>query len=461
MKKLPLLISFVLYSFLNFKSYAQEDGKLLMALEKSPHPDAKNCDDFGYCWGDHKAEGKEKFQFYSDKFNYGKDFWAEAEPNLDWLLENIPYLQESIYINGYKIYNYLLKQSKDKERKLELQDKILDLFDKRLEYFGNDPEVLDRKGTKAYPFLASRGKENFETLFSLYQEIIEKRGNNTSRINLQYYMATVSLLKQTGKLSEEEVLNYHDQIISIIDFNKENTTDTTELEAWTEAENKVDDILNKVIKFDCEMINKRIGTELKSHPEDIGISKRALKYLIKAECYDDPLFLVAAEGVYHSDPKAGLARTIGKKYALSEDFETAIEWYGKALKNETRPEKKANYLLENARLLSAVGRKAEARSNAFEAVELDPGKSVEAYTFVGDLYMTSNNSCKGMKPVSQRLIFLAAYDMYKIAGNQSKMAAAMAQFPSIEEIFTEGYKEGESIEVGCWIGGSTTLRRRK
>ncbi|MBX2844227.1 MAG: tetratricopeptide repeat protein [Flammeovirgaceae bacterium] len=462
MKKLICLVSIILFSIYNLLvCYAQEENKLLMAVEKSPHPDAKNCDDFGYCWGDNKDDGKKKFQYYSDRFNYGKDFWAEAEPNLDWLLENIPYVQESIYINGYKVYNHLLKQTNDKERKIELQNKILDLFDNRLEYFGDDPEVLERKGSKAYPFLASRGKENYETLFNLYKEIIEKRGNKTSRINLQYFMATVSLLKQTGKLSEEEVLNYHEQIISIIEFNKENALDKDDLEAWNEAENKVDDILNKVIKFDCEMINKRIGSELKEHPEDIRISKRALRYLIKAECYDDPLFLVAAEGVYQSDPKAGLARTIAKKYALSNDFETAIDWYEKALEKENRPEKKSNYLLENAKLLSVVGRKSEARNNAFKAVELDAGNSTEAYTFVGDLYMTSNNNCKGTKPVSQRLIYLAAYDMYKMAGSQNKMKTAMAQFPSIEEIFTEGFKEGESIDVGCWIGGTTTLRRRK
>jgi hypothetical protein len=50
--------------------------------------------------------------------------------------------------------------------------------------------------------------------------------------------------------------------------------------------------------------------------------------------------------------------------------------------------------------------------------------------------------------------------MYAKAGDNSGMANARQQFPSITDAFTLGKKEGESMNVGCWIGGTTTLRLR-
>ena len=50
--------------------------------------------------------------------------------------------------------------------------------------------------------------------------------------------------------------------------------------------------------------------------------------------------------------------------------------------------------------------------------------------------------------------------MYRKSGDQKSMANAKAQFPSIEDIFTENYSEGDSFKVGCWINETVTLQRR-
>ena len=40
------------------------------------------------------------------------------------------------------------------------------------------------------------------------------------------------------------------------------------------------------------------------------------------------------------------------------------------------------------------------------------------------------------------------------------MAKSKEQFPSIEDIFNESLKEGDVIEVDCWINESVKLQRR-
>ena len=97
---------------------------------------------------------------------------------------------------------------------------------------------------------------------------------------------------------------------------------------------------------------------------------------------------------------------------------------------------------------------------AYEALSAKPG-SKEAYNLIGNLYFTSFDDCKGeQSQVQDRAIFIAAYDMYKKAGNSAQMAASKEQFPSIEDIFNEGKEEGDQVTIGCWINTTVNLQRR-
>src|SRR5690606_5465910 len=107
---------------------------------------------------------------------------------------------------------------------------------------------------------------------------------------------------------------------------------------------------------------------------------------------------------------------------------------------------------------ASKGNKSAARNYYLEAARL--GKK-EGFERVGDLYYGSLDQCaKRERQVEDRMVYLAAYEMYQRAGNSEKMAAAKAQFPSIEEIFTAGLKEGDTKQAGCWIGESVTLKAR-
>ena len=106
------------------------------------------------------------------------------------------------------------------------------------------------------------------------------------------------------------------------------------------------------------------------------------------------------------------------------------------------------------------GNKRNSRSLAYEALSVKPG-SAEAYNLIGNLYFLSFDDCKGGESrVKDRGVYLAAYEMYQKAGNTKQMAAAEAQFPSIEEIFSESYEEGQKLTVDCWINESVTIKRR-
>ena len=122
--------------------------------------------------------------------------------------------------------------------------------------------------------------------------------------------------------------------------------------------------------------------------------------------------------------------------------------------------KKADIYLKLAKMKGSGGMKSTAREFANKALGVDPSNK-DAFKFIGDLYMTSFDACAGKKDiVLDRAIFIAAYNMYRKAGDGAAMARAKAQFPSIDKIFELGYEEGQQIKVNCWVNTSVTLERR-
>jgi tetratricopeptide (TPR) repeat protein len=131
-----------------------------------------------------------------------------------------------------------------------------------------------------------------------------------------------------------------------------------------------------------------------------------------------------------------------------------------ALTMATTQKDKSEVLTILGTLEMKKGNKVAARDLFLQANAADP-TNLEALSKIGDLYMNSFDDCKKLKSKAEdRLIYLAAYDMYARAKDAEGMAKAKAQFPSVEEIFEMTWNKGDTKSIDCWIGGSVSLRTR-
>lgn len=444
MKTIPLLaLSAFLFTQITF---AQSDG----------------CED-GWCWGADPGAAKEKYALFSDGIQL-KDYANAVEP-FKWLEANTPNLNVGLYIKGVTLYEELLKkegkEGKDPQKIREYQDKVLSLYDDRIKYFGEEADVIERKGRKIYFYYKDReDSDKWQKMYDVYNKAFELNGKSSSRSNFTFLMLSIVNLKARKVYTEDEVLSQYENISEKIEQNVSETKGA-EQEKWVDLQDKIDDLLSKAVTIDCNFVRDKWGDKLMNEPEDLKTAKRAIKYMLNDKCTDDPLFLKAAENVFSIEPTAGLAGTIAQKYQIEKDYDTAIEWKNKAIDLATDdPEKQAELTYDIALFKSVQGKIIESRKEAMKAIELHESIAGKSYELIGDLYMRSSSQCSDPNPVKARAVFLAAYDMYARSGNSSKMAQARAQFPSVQDIFTMGMQEGESISVGCWIGVSTQIRKR-
>lgn len=401
-----------------------------------------------------KEQAEEKNVLYNDARKSGD--YNSAAQNLTWLLENTPDLNPSIYINGAKIYKELEKKATGDEKKA-YQEKVMEMYDLRVKYFGKEGTVLNYKAYDAYKYYKD-DKAKSKWLYDLFERAYELNGKNIGSQNLVAYMDVVRRYKlRGGDITDEQILDRYSKVMEIIDYKIEKGGDVAKYE---KTKGFVDKMLTSMVTIDCNFIENNLGPKLNENPDDLEIAKKIMGLSLNAGCTDLDIFLSAAKVVQDSEPSFGIAKVIGAKYAGEGNYEESEKYYNMALELADDPEKKADIYYDLGRQDIQRGRKASARTNLLKSVGEDPSRS-NCYKLIGDLYMSSYDDCKrGESRVEDRAIFIAAYDMYQKAGDRQSMNNAKAQFPSMEDMFNENLNEGDSYKVGCWINAVVTLQRR-
>ena len=402
---------------------------------------------------DLKSVAMEKQAFY--KVSIGLENWKDAANSLHWLYENNPDLNSSIYIDGAKVYNELLDQVKEEDRMQELRDSVLWTYDQRIKYFNEEASVIDRKAYTAFK-MYYKDPSNFAMLADLYDKAYELNGPDLSSFNLIPYMTLAKYYHQRNpkEMPAERVLDIHDRVSQVIDASLSGKKAKKE-------QDKADAILSSIEGLlTCDFIESKLVPKLEADPEDLNTAKKIFSYSLKAKCSDQSYFTKAGDVLFKDDPTFQLASALGDKYISADELDKAINYYQDALRLATDEEQKYRAYKSLAQAHYKKGSKSTARKNAYQALSIMPGSN-ESYNLLGNLYFSSFQECKeGESKVLDRAVFIAAYEMYKKAGNNQQMQAAKDQFPSVEEIFNEGYEVGDEVTINCWISKTVELKTR-
>jgi tetratricopeptide (TPR) repeat protein len=412
----------------------------------------------GMNWPEDKQTAMEKYTIFSD--NVKQKRFKEAREPFKWLLTNAPNLHKNLYIHGINAYEAIADGAVagiDAKQQAGAQDTVLMLYDMRLKHnFGAEGDVLNRKGLKAWNYLKDRPGTT-DQLYDLYQKIFELNGTNVYAPNALAYMDVLCKKKAAGAVDDEKVLNEYGRIEQAHAANVTKGGQTTE--AWNLVKTEVDRILASCVTIDCNFVRNQMAPQFQQNPDDLALAKKIASLMITGKCTDDPLFMDVAKVLLEKEPSYGWAITIARKERNDKNFDSAINYYNRAAELAEDNQKKAETIMEIATLQASRGQREASRASARRALSADPNYR-DAYRLIGDLYMNSYKDCGGDNPIDSRLVFIAAYDMYEKAGATAQMKTARAQFPSKTDVFTYGKQEGATVNTGCWVNESVTLKVR-
>jgi tetratricopeptide (TPR) repeat protein len=411
-----------------------------------------------------KAKAEESKVLYEDAVRSGqyKDLKAAIVP-FNWMLQTIPNHHISLYIQGADLFDKLASLEKDPARKKVYVDSLMIIYDTRIKTCGDEANVINRK---ALSYVKYNANEKPAESLQILDKAIQMNGCEVSDGTLLPYMQVIRLNKlKLKKLTDEEIFKRYDTLTSIIDCKiKKAQSQGKPVDKLQKIKTDVDDILIGIVTIDCNMVKTKLEPKYRKNTKDLVLAKKIFTFMLQGKCTEDPLWLEVAEQI-HADPNepknCGLAKNLGKIYLVKENAEKASTYLKEAQQLCTEKEDKGEILLLLGGLEYTRGNKPGARDLYKQAAAADPSLQKKVWENIGDLYITSFDNCKKLvSKVEDRLVFLIAYDYYSKSGDAKKMAQAKENFPSKEEIFTEGIEAGTTKAVGCWINESTVIRTR-
>ncbi len=399
-----------------------------------------------------EARAKEYNAAYNDYLR-AEEFISATKP-LHWLLVNVPDLNEALYINGVKVYAGAAEATTDEAQKRIYQDSVLQIYDKRKELYDNEASWIENKAYYAYTFYRA-DKDKVGEAAAAFARALELNETLTPGLVSAYFDLVYRDYAHNKAYTPEEILAIYEQLQGVLAKAEEKGTDVTA------PRETLDQLLVHMEIIDCGFIENNMGPKLAADRTNIKLAQQIFQYSLQYKCTGSDVFLTALEIIDENDPTFSTSQVIARRYLQGGDVAGAEQMFEKALTLAKSNKEQGEVHLDLAKLHAAQGRKSQARSAAIKAAELDGSVAADAWSMVGNLYLSSSNECRGgQSRVKDYSIFIAAHNAFAKAGNNQGMSEARKRFPSKEELFTEGYQVGDTINTGCWIGQTVTLATR-
>jgi len=396
------------------------------------------------------------------------------------------------YWDGIKLYKDLMDKETDATKKKEYLNKILALYDAMADCYKHkgitlkgcstdscyDVKVGYVLGRKAYDMFYTYKSPYTDTYRDL-KKSVELAGNGAEYIVMGPLGYILADLFKKGTVKKEEARDLIEKVQNIAEYNI--VHDKTYGKYWDQSLKRFDSDLKDVEKavFDCAFFKKKLRPMYEQNKSNSKTVKYVLVTLKKQGCpEDDPMVkeVDATWKLYAADFNRKLQDSLeranpalaGNRLTKEGKFEEAAQKYQEAIDTETDPEKKAQFLYALASIQFAhLKQYSKARANARKAASLKKGWG-KPFILIGDMYSKSAKSCGDAW--NQRLAILAALDKYihakaidpSVAAQANKRINSFSKSkPSQEDGFMRGFKAGQVVNTGCWIGEKVKLRFSK
>ena len=362
---------------------------------------------------------------------------------------------------GITMYRSFIAKELDQNKKKALVDTLMQVYEKgmilRPQNKGNLLALMSDDMLKYY----GDSPENKLKLLKVMEETMNFEKEKTLASVYANYMKIILEMNAAGQLSDEELIDNYTKVSDYISA----AIRTNPKEELAKARDMIDDSFANSSAASCENLIRIYGAKYDANQNDADFLRKLTRILNRKDCTDSQLFQKASEQQYALNPSADAAYNMAKLFFKKGNFEKAVEYYEYAIKSEEDPIDKANYNYQlGVIMLSNYKKYSDAKKYANEAIKLRPDWGAP-YILLANVY--GNGPKCGEDDFEQRQVYWVVVDkLQKAKAVDSDVTATVnslisqysQHFPKKEEAFFRGINEGDTVNVGCWIGESTKAR---
>lgn len=409
-----------------------------------------------------------------------KQFAQAYEPW--WQVYNTcPNANKVIYTQGAKIVEWMYSNAKDEAEKERLRALIMELHDKRIKYFGDDPRyprayVL---GLKALDYCEYFENDTLKLpAYGWFKESIEKIGPQ-SQINV-----LVKFFEVSHGIYRSNPDQYADQYVNdygiVSGYLQAIADDPKQKNASAAAQRKeyVDNLFAVSGAASCDKLDALYGPYVAANSEKMEDLIKVIRLYRRVGCTESNVYFDAALAAHKLKPSEESAAGCAFMCLKKEDWNGAIEYYKEAINlvEEANDEDLPDYYYRIAIVyFDKLKRYVDARTYARQSLDQDPNQG-RCYILIGLCYASSKPYSENDYPAAKaailnKTVFWAAVDKFNKAkqvdpsctDEVNKLISTYAKyFPTKEEMFDlpNEFSSG-TFTVGGWINEQTACRPAK
>ena len=370
-----------------------------------------------------------------------------------------PASSEKMYVEGVAMYKKFLESDASDERKEEMVDTIMLIYDRRMEYFPRlSGSILGRKGVDLLRYRRSELADLTEA-YGILKESIDIEKNKSRDVVFVTFINTSIALNKSDAIEDNQVIDDYFMVTAFVDklLNKSSR--------WERAKASIDELMLNSGLLTCEALNGYFEPQFEANKTDREFLEKVIDFYTQTGCDRSDLYVAASEQMYAIEPGPTSAHQLARLFMIKSDFQKSAMYLKEAVQGtDVDNETKAEWYFELALVTRALENYCEAIMHAKQAVALKNNLG-KAYILLGDCYILSRESLGD--DFEQRTAYWAAADKYARARDvdpevseeaSKKLSDYSTQYPARSEVFFRDMKDGDSYQVKGCINEYTTVR---
>lgn len=391
-----------------------------------------------------------------------------------------PNANKSIYTDGVKIVEALYQATSDPAEKERLAKLAIEMQDKRIRFFGNDPKypkayILGEKGLAYVDFY---GESKLEEARACLRESAEAMGTKSKMMVLKSLVDVSYALYKQDKDGKAEQLISDYELASNLLGDQASDPNNKNADVASKQKDYVDNIFAISGAADCSKLDELYWDDVRDNVNNLEVLQKIVKLYKRVRCTESDIYFSACEASHKLQPTDESAAGCASMSAKKGDYEQAVAYYDEAIKLamiEDELEDVADYQYNAAfYCYNNLKKYQEARKYALASIAtlnslgMNKGQG-RCYIIIGMCYAATQlypQDAKGR--ILNKTVYWVAVDKFVKAKQVDPSVEAQANefissyskyYPSKEERFDLPNEfSGSTYFVGGWIGESTNIR---
>lgn len=388
------------------------------------------------------------------------------------VLKDCPTLRYYTYTDGFAILKDFLKNSKKEspeykayfDELMAVHDQLIKFqpeFAKTLKGVSSQARLTSNKGLD-YLTYAPEVDNNF--IYELFKKTTAEEKSNASPAALFRVMQTSFNKLKTDESHKEQFIQDYLNTMEWTEQALAAAEKDTQKSALETVKGNLDALFVNSGAADCESLQGIYGPKVEENKADLEYLKKVIEIMRNMKCTESEAYFQAATYVHAIEPSAESAAGCAAMAYKKGDMDTAVKFFDEAISLETDEIKKADMAYRAAAILYTAKKFGPSRNYAQKALSSNPNLG-GAYILIATLYASSPkwseeavlNKCTYYL-VIDKLQRAKAVDPSLTDEVNKLINNYTPHLPAASDLFMLGYKAGDTITIGGWIGESTRIR---